>query len=314
MRYVFILNPKAGKGAAEQILYPRLTEYLEKSGLEWAIHRTEYRGHAEALAREEAMKGDPVRIYACGGDGTLNEVCSGAFPHPNAAVGVIPCGSGNDYIKSFPGNYDDLDAQINAQEVQADMIATDKGYSAGVASVGFDAEVGFNMTKFKRFVPGNTAYYLSVLYCLISKTKNRYTLNIDGERFQEVFLLTAIGNTSYYGGQFKALPYAVTDDGKLEVVAVRKLSRIKFLKFLKIYTAGHHLEDEALKPYIIYRQATEVTVSGEDPLAINRDGEITRSREATFRILPLAFRFLHPTGGSSAPVYAEEEKEPALQH
>jgi len=58
MRYVFILNPKAGKGAAEQILYPRLTEYLEKSGLEWAIHRTEYRGHAEALAREEAMKGD----------------------------------------------------------------------------------------------------------------------------------------------------------------------------------------------------------------------------------------------------------------
>ena len=104
MRYVFLLNPAAGRQDCTERLRLQAEGALRRAGVlraDWTICRTEYRGHARALAEAAAREGSPVRIFAAGGDGTFNEALTGARPYPNAAVGCIPTGSGNDFLRTF---------------------------------------------------------------------------------------------------------------------------------------------------------------------------------------------------------------------
>ena len=117
MRYVFLLNPAAGRQDCTERLRLQAEGALRRAGVlraDWTICHTEYRGHARALAEAAAREGSPVRIFAAGGDGTFNEALTGARPYPNAAVGCIPTGSGNDFLRTFgtKAEFLDLDAQL----------------------------------------------------------------------------------------------------------------------------------------------------------------------------------------------------------
>ena len=96
MRHVFIINPNAGKKGSTQTLEEQIRR--EFSGREYEVYMTEGPGHAQALARAAAQVGDEVRIYACGGDGSLNEAVNGAAGYDNAAVTNVPKGTGNGFL------------------------------------------------------------------------------------------------------------------------------------------------------------------------------------------------------------------------
>ena len=102
MRHVFILNPAAGKHRSAVSLIPEIEAVFRRVKDAYAIHVTDAPGAATALARQEADKGDPVRLYACGGDGTLLEVFRGMAHAPNAQLACVPCGSGNDFVRMLP--------------------------------------------------------------------------------------------------------------------------------------------------------------------------------------------------------------------
>ena len=101
MKHIFIINPAAGKKDSRQRVYTMAEALKKKHNLDVECMLTKSRRHATALTRAIAETGDYVRFYACGGDGTVNEIANGIAGFPNAAMTCIPIGTGNDFLKNF---------------------------------------------------------------------------------------------------------------------------------------------------------------------------------------------------------------------
>ena len=137
MQHIFIINPTAGKVDASVALIPQIHAAASRAGLHPTIEVTRRAGQARALAAQYAAGGEEVYLYACGGDGTLNEILQGTVGRPNAAIGCVPCGSGNDYVRNFgtQAQFLDLDAQLAAQPFAADVIRTPQGCGIDIYAV-----------------------------------------------------------------------------------------------------------------------------------------------------------------------------------
>ena len=125
MKHLFLINPQAGKSDRSQEVLAQVRALAQERALEYEAVVTRYPGHARELARAAAERGGPVRIYACGGDGTLNEAAVGAAGFDHAAVTTFPIGSGNDFIRMFgPGaeRFRDLTALLDGPQARADLI------------------------------------------------------------------------------------------------------------------------------------------------------------------------------------------------
>ena len=150
MRHVFIVNPVSGKADASGSLVPKIIQAAARQGVDYEILLTERPGHGVELAQQQAAAGEPVRLYACGGDGTLNEVLQGVYGCKNAQVACVPCGSGNDFVRNFGGSapFLDLENLIQGEAVSMDLIETDQGLAAAICSAGLDAQVAYGIPKF----------------------------------------------------------------------------------------------------------------------------------------------------------------------
>ena len=180
MRNVYIINPKAGKHDHTVQFMERIRAVHATHGEEPEIYLTQRAGHGEELARAAAEKGDAVRIWAVGGDGTVLEVVRGAEFHKNAAVGVYPCGSGNDFVRSFGKRevFLNPENQLAGKTVSIDMIRTQHGDAVNICSVGFDAKVAAEMNYYKHlpFVSGELAYTISLAKCFLGHLADKMTV------------------------------------------------------------------------------------------------------------------------------------------
>ena len=312
MRTLFLLNPAAGKQDCTASLIPQIEATARRAGLaegEYTVCVTEYAGHARELAhaaaQETAQSGEPLRIYTAGGDGTFMEAMTGVQGFPHAAVGCLPYGSGNDFLRTYgtKEEFADLDAQLAGGEVTIDLLETNLGLSATICAAGLDAQVAYGIPKFRR-IPlcgGEVAYLLSIVEQLCGHIGRKLTFTIDGEELTVDCLMCAICNGKAYGGGFLAGPEAVPDDGWLDVFIVRKVGRLTIAKLLGMYKNGRHfahgqLTEEA-KPYFIYRRARCVAlrpVDGRGPIVATADGECTPCDTVTAALQPLAGRILLP--------------------
>ena len=156
MRYLFLLNPAAGKQDCTVQLIPQIRAAAARAGwseADYTIHTTEYAGHARELARaaaqEAARAGDSLRIWTAGGDGTFMEAMTGVQGFANAAVGCLPYGSGNDFLRTYGtrAEFTDLDAQLAGGEVTIDLLETSLGLSATICAAGLDAQVAYGIPQ-----------------------------------------------------------------------------------------------------------------------------------------------------------------------
>ena len=177
MKHVFIINPAAGKKDATTQVAASIRAACVRRGLDYDILTTEYPRHAVELVKQKAIEyaGEPVRFYACGGDGTLNEVAAGAAGLANVSITHYPCGSGNDFIKLFGADctsFKDLDNLIDGKEVALDYIESDCGVCFNVFSVGVDARIADGMQKYKRIplLHGSMAYHASTVENVLTST------------------------------------------------------------------------------------------------------------------------------------------------
>ena len=142
MRHVFILNPVAGKNQTALTLRGKIDAYFSRHPeLEYRVRLTDGVGAATRIAREECEMGDPVRLYACGGDGTLQETANGIpVGRDDVELTVIPCGSGNDYVRTFGGSeaFCELADLIEGQAVPVDAVDCGDRISLNIASIGLD--------------------------------------------------------------------------------------------------------------------------------------------------------------------------------
>ncbi len=297
MRYCFLLNPAAGKGGAL-----RLRPAIEAAfgGRDTIFQVTRAPGEAEAFVREECRRcpGEETVFFACGGDGTVAEVARGLRGQQNAVLGVLPCGSGNDFVRSFPGrDFLDLKAQLAGEIRPLDLVEFCGRTVVNLCNCGLDADVAHNMPRFRRWpgVSGAMAYRFSIPYTFFQPLGKQGVVRLDdGPEEERELLLLVCGNGQYYGGGFRGAPLARVDDGLLDVCLVPKLGRGRILLILGRYQKGLHVRDEDLRRLVIYRQVRQVEAVFREPVTLCADGETFRGKRLTARVLPGAARMLLP--------------------
>lgn len=312
MKCHFIINPVAGKQDSSKTLVPEIKCAAAVCGIAEAdltIQLTNRPAHAHYLALETvkaaAEHDEEIFIYAAGGDGTFNEVLTGAMNYKKAAVGLLPYGSGNDFLRSFGTREEfcDIEDQLRGSVKEIDMIKTQRGYAAAICSAGLDAKVAYGIPKFRR-IPlcgGSMAYKLSIAEVLMGKKATKLHINIDGKEFERSCLLVAVCNGHAYGGGFMAAPESKLDDGVLDVMVVKEISLPKIAKVLPLYQAGKHFKNGQIVPelrnVVEYFPAHNVKIHPVDAsqdMIVNVDGECGPDKELSAEIVPLSARIILP--------------------
>lgn len=304
MKHYFIVNPAAGKGEDPKALIERIEKCCRKRLTDFEIFITEKAGDATDFVKRkcEAAK-EKLRFFSCGGDGTNNEVISGAVGFDCAEVGFIPDGTGNDFIKCFDGaeNFTDIDAQLEGNAETIDIISCNDKYIMNIMNIGFDCEVVRRTAKIKRlpFVSKSLAYILGVVVELIRKPGTKLRASLDsGEVKERSLLLSTFSNGRYYGGGFNASPKARLRDGLMDVCFVKNISRIKFIGLVKHYRDGDYLDIEKFKNIVDFHRCREAVLEFENDQSVCIDGELFEGKKFELRLIPRALKILIPKGSS----------------
>lgn len=318
MKHIFIVNPHAGQKDAGKAILPALRQAAEDCGVMYEVETTASVRHAQEIAARHAGAGLPVRLYAVGGDGTLNEVFTGAYPYPLAEVASIPCGSGNDFVRSYgtPEDFLNLKGQIEGIAIPIDLMQVDgvpgvgpfttvapgEAVSAAITSTGLDAEVAYNIPKYRRIplLGGTMAYNISILEKLLKPLGKQLQVTIDGKVITGRFLITTVCNGQTYGGGYRAAPNAKLDDGLLDIILVKKVSRLLIAGIIGNYKTGAHMQNGDIIPKYqkimqFYRgREIEIRPLGTEPFILNVDGECGPAPRLYAKVMPLAAHFVLP--------------------
>ncbi len=294
MKHLFIVNPAAGREdhtarirAAAQALWSRE---------EFELVVSKGPGDGRRLAEEAGKSGQELLVYACGGDGTLNEVVAGAVGYENLTVTCYPCGSGNDFIKQFPNpkGFFQLENYKQSRRERLDLMEVNGRIAVNVCSVGFDARIGTDINAFRRFplLSGPRAYHASVVVNLIRGVAKPCRVEIQGEDpIDGEHTLVCVCNGGWYGGSYHPIPEANLQDGILDVLVVKKVSRLTVARVISAYQRGEY----AKYPHLIRRFRTEqLKISTPEEEPVNLDGELFHSREISVQVLPGKLNFFAP--------------------
>lgn len=303
MKHIFVVNPCAGgRDRGDEI-----AAALESIGVEADIYRTAAPADATRYVAERiaAQPDDDLRFYACGGDGTLNEVVAGVMRSEvggrrpeSIEVACYPCGSGNDYIKCWPGaDFGDIEALVGGTAVPVDAIRVNDFYCINVLNYGFEAEVCRGMQQVRRWpiLGGRMAYTSGILYSLISKRHNPCRISVDGQLWKDGdLLLASAASGQYVGGGYRCAPRAVVDDGRLEVLAIDSLSIVRFLGMISYYKRGEHLDRKETRDVVHSTAGRHVLIEADRDFSIVVDGELHTGRRFDIEVQPRAINFVEP--------------------
>jgi len=299
MKHVFIINPAAGKGGAEAELLPAIRNAVRENDVEFEIHRSLGKQEIHDYVVRVSSEGAPVRFYAVGGDGTVNDVACGVVGIPNAELAVIPCGSGNDFVRNFTehANFKDIRRQLEGEAVSIDVIKAGDEYAVNMFNIGVDCDVAARASEIKRGPFKGSLSYLKAAADILPKGVY-YTMEYeaDGVKKSETLMLAAIANGMFCGGGFRSCPGASLTDGLMDVCIVRPVKGLRMLKLLMEYHNGTHLQDRGAEDLIEYLSVSSFVLRPVSDVRISKDGEIGGFAGAEFRILPKALRFSLPRG------------------
>lgn len=306
MKHIFIVNPAAGKCDRSVQLRHEVQATLGSRGLDYEVLISKGPGDCIRLAQDCARTGEEIRLYACGGDGTLNEVINGSVGHDNVSVTVFPSGSGNDFVKIFdqPEAFRSLDRLLDCEEASFDLIECSTEdylcYACNIASLGLDARIGTEMGLYRRLplVSGKGAYYLSTAVNLCKGIHKPYEIELNDQIITGDQTLICVCNGRWYGGSFNPVPNAQPNDGMLDVLIVKPVNLFQVAEAIGKYQKGLY----ANYPHLIRHFRTDkITIRTMEESVINLDGEALRSSEVTFRVPAQKLRFCYPRWLSYAP-------------
>ncbi len=298
-KHIFIINPHAGKNDSRQRIYAMAERLRTEHGVEAECMLTSSAGHATELARTLAETGEELRIYACGGDGTVNEVANGIAGFENAAMTCIPIGTGNDLLKNFGADavkFQDAENLWDGPVMPLDLIDCNGRLCLTIACNGVDARIAESVHRFSGspHLSGRGSYLVSVaMNCLFHRISQHLTVWLDEERLEDDFALISVCNGRYYGGGSTPIPEARMDDGVLNTVLVRDLSRLRIAQLFPLYSAGEH---EKLPPELLrLSTARTIRLHAEDEDIVScLDGECFHARDVVLRLSEKKLRFFAP--------------------
>ncbi len=295
MKHLFIINPAAGKTDRTEEYRAMILPFCQKYGQDYEIYVS--RGPGDCRARTEAAgkSGEACRVYAMGGDGTLNEVAVGAAGFENLAVTHFAGGSGNDFVRIFGDtiSFRDLEPYADCREMVMDMIDCNGDLAVNTCSVGLDARIGTQIGEYKRLplVTGSGAYLLSILVNLTRGISEPYTVEAAGRVFQGRQTLITACNGQFYGGGFHPVPEADPTDGLLDVVIVRDVPLWRVPMVIGRYKAGRYAE---LPQLITHLVTDRVSIRCEKNNSISLDGELRKADAIEIKISDKKLRYFYP--------------------
>lgn len=302
MKHVFIINPNAGKYDSRQRIYDMADALREKHGLDVQCILTKKQGHATELARRLCDSGEELRFYACGGDGTVNEVANGVIGYDNAAMTVIPVGTGNDFLKNFGGAaplFADAENLWDGPQFPMDAIDVNGRIALTIACSGIDARVAADVHKYSEspLLDGKTSYIASLAVNFLFKgIASHWTVTLDDEVIEDDFSLVAVCNGRYYGGGFMPVAEARMDDGVLNTLVVKKVSRVTFARFVGPYSKGEYSK---FPEYAHCSTPQVIRIHSEKPDIVTcLDGECMTNSDVTIRLSEKKLNFFGPEGCS----------------
>ena len=296
MKHLFIINPTAGSSTdGNARIAEEIKTAMENAGADFEVYFTNRQGDAERRVRQAADSGEEIRIYACGGDGTFNEVVNGAVNAPNIAVAPCPCGTGNDFIKQFGEEkalFSDLSALTAGTVRPIDVIRCNDRYCANICAVGFDARVGSDVHRYSR-LKGIAGYIVSLVVNFFKGINTEMTITAGDRTFSGEFALICACNGRFYGGGFNPLPDSRPDDGVMDTLVVNKCSRFQFLTMIGRYSTGRYAE---LAPMVTRLDDGHIVIECPTGLDINLDGEIMAAKRVELTVLSRSLNLICPRG------------------
>ena len=282
MFYAFIVNPAAGNGFALTIMQ-KLEEKLKAKDVAYRVYRTEEPGHATRIAAELAADDSISAVVSVGGDGTAGEVAAG-LTGTSKPMGIIPAGTGNDFIKSagIPNDPDKaLETLLHGEERRIDTGTVNDQFFLNVCGTGFDVTVLDYAENEKTKHRGLTPYFLGLIKAIFHYKSVNLTLTADSETEDGQYLICSIANGRYIGGGIPICPDADIEDGKLDLVMIRNVGRWQ----IPFYLPGLMMSRDLKFRITRHRKVSCVVFEGKD-LRVNIDGDIRSMSRAEFRIRP----------------------------
>ena len=288
MKHVFIINGKAKEEYRNDLIHKIRELYINE---DYDIEITNYPLHATEIAKKYSEKYQDIRIYACGGDGTLHEVANGIYPHKHVQMAIIPIGTGNDYVRGFGYERRDfsiLENFLDPTYLWVDLIkVTSKNFqkiAVNTISLGFDVTVAQNVGKFRKFSKYTNSYNLSLVYCLTKPINQLFKLKIDGQLVKDrKYMFVVVGNGAYYGGGYKPCPQASVSDGFADLCLVFDVPKYRIPDLSLAYQKGEHLK---YTKFTSSKRIKSLHILNEEDVLIGLDGEIHSMNQPLLEVLP----------------------------
>ena len=268
----FIINPIAGGKRGKKMLknVVALEKRLQERKVEYAFHYSKEKGGAKRLT-EELIKSGATNIIAVGGDGTLHEVINGFSNFENVALGIIPCGTGNDFanVLNLPLNPSQaLDIILDNQPKFTDFMQMPTVRGLNIIGMGIDVEVLKRYESLKKKT--KFGYTSSLIKTLFNFKCIKFGAKIKEDTKEHFSFIAGVANGKVFGGGLKLCPLADPADGKLDFVTVDAMNKLKIInafiqlkkgKLLNIKQAHHTV-------------AEEIEIIPTTPYTVNVDGEL----------------------------------------
>lgn len=313
MKYAFIVNPVSGQGKHDNDLIPEIEELIAGNpNRDIKVYYTRGEKDATVLADLIAAEADDkVVIFACGGDGTVQEVANGVYGHDNAILGIIPVGSGNDFVRELgknkhnAGDYRKLRNIFDGMPMKMDLIRMSwiengeekSHYITNGINIGFDGNTAILAHDLKRLplVSGTGSYLLAVASNLAAKKGQKLRITADGKNFHtgELLLATA-ANGGFCGGGVWSCPRADIHDGLIELLAIKDMTRKRFISLFPKYKAGKLFQIRGLEDFATYTQAKNIIIEPMlgPTMKFVGDGEIFETGVLHIDVMPKAISVL----------------------
>lgn len=296
-RLVVAINPSASFGSKTAV-GPRIVTSLRALGHDvTALEKADFASLLEATRL--AVADSPDALVVVGGDGMVS-LAVNVLAGTDIPLGIIPSGTGNDMARGLGLPISDPDAALNVllrllaeqpRTIDAVRVRWGTGetkWFASVLSAGFDAMVNERANAL-RYPRGKSRYILALLIELVRIKPIQYRMTLDGEQLDVAALLVSAGNNTSIGGGMRVTPNAVLDDGLLDVMVVRPLSRLNFLRIFPRVFAGTHLAH----PKVSVHRARSVRIEAAGVVAY-ADGERVGELPVQLDVEPGALRVFAP--------------------
>ena len=304
MKTKLIVNPVAGRGKAEKV-FPMVQRKLNEKGITYDLALTQDRGQAKTFA-QQAKEAGYQRVIVCGGDGTVSEVIN-AITKTSLTLGIIPLGIANDLARNL-GIKEEVGFACHILKhgkiKEIDVIKIGKNnYYGGVGGIGFDAEIVSSVNRWKRFVPRMFIYpfYIGAILMEIGVCRpHKLRIEYDGNSFSGKVLMACFGNTGSYARVIKIAPFALVNDGLLDICIVKEIGKLKIVHLFSknlVKTLCFRLREVKIYqeiPGVEAYQARKVFVESDAPLPFHGDAEIISRTPLSLQVVPRALKVIVP--------------------